>query len=324
MDALARLVDGPRAQGAFLLQTIMTPPWSVRIEDRAPLSLVTIVRGEAWVIPDHGDPLRLRPGDVTITRGPDAYTFAGDPATPPRVVIHPGQRCTTPDGEDVSEAMHLGVRTWGDSLDGPVVLLIGTYRPRSEISRRLLDALPPLLALPGDAWESPLIALLEQEISRDDPGQEVVLDRLLDLLLVTVLRAWFFRPEAGTPGWYHASGDPLVGPALRLLHDDPARPWTVSTLASEVGASRAALYRRFTELVGEPPMAYLTGWRLAIAADLLQDSDATIGAVAGQVGYGSAFALSTAFKRVRGISPREYRKSTLSPRPDRHSFQEYL
>lgn len=309
MDALARLVDGPRAQGAFLLQTIMTPPWSVRIEDRAPLSLVAVVRGEAWVVPDHGDAVRLRPGDVTITRGPDAYTFADDPATPPRVVIHPGQRCTTPDGEDLSEAMHLGVRTWGDGLDGPVVLLVGTYRPSSEISRRLLDALPPLLALPGEAWESPLIALLGQEISRDDPGQEVVLDRLLDLLLVTVLRSWFSRPEADTPGWYHASGDPLVGPALRLLHGDPAHPWTVSALAAKVGASRAALYRRFTELVGEPPMAYLTGWRLALAADLLRESDATIGAVAGQVGYGSAFALSTAFKRVRGVSPREYRRT---------------
>ncbi|WP_433346311.1 AraC family transcriptional regulator [Microtetraspora malaysiensis] len=312
MDALARLVEGPRARGAFLLQTIMTPPWSVRIEDRAPLSLVTVVRGEAWVVPDRGDAVRLRPGDVTITRGPDAYTFAGDPATPPRVVIHPGQRCTTPDGEDVSEAMHLGVRTWGDSLDGPVALLVGTYRPSSEISRRLLDALPPLLALPGDAWESPLIALLEQEISRDAPGQEVVLDRLLDLLLVTVLRAWFSRPDANTPGWYNASGDPVVGPALRLLHGDPAHPWTVSALATEVGASRAALYRRFTELVGEPPMAYLTGWRLAMAADLLRDSDATIGAVAGQVGYGSAFALSTAFKRVRGVSPREFRRTAVS------------
>ncbi|WP_067138762.1 AraC family transcriptional regulator [Microtetraspora malaysiensis] len=311
MDALARLVEGPRARGAFLLQTIMTPPWSVRIEDRAPLSLVTVVRGEAWVVPDRGDAVRLRPGDVTITRGPDAYTFAGDPATPPRVVIHPGQRCTTPDGEDVSEAMHLGVRTWGDSLDGPAALLVGTYRPSSEISRRLLDALPPLLALPGDAWESPLIALLEQEISRDEPGQEVVLDRLLDLLLVTVLRAWFSRPDANTPGWYNASGDPVVGPALRLLHGDPAHPWTVSALATEVGASRAALYRRFTELVGEPPMAYLTGWRLALAADLLRDSDATVGAVAGQVGYGSAFALSTAFKRVRGVSPREFRRSAV-------------
>jgi AraC-like DNA-binding protein len=122
-----------------------------------------------------------------------------------------------------------------------------------------------------------------------------------------VLRAWFARPDARVPGWYAASADPVVGPALRLLHHEPARPWTVATLATETGVSRAALARRFTELVGEPPMSFLAGWRLALAADLLRDPQATLGAVARQVGYGSPYALSTAFKRVRGVSPREHR-----------------
>ena len=83
-----------------------------------------------------------------------------------------------------------------------------------------------------------------------------MLDRLLDLLLIAVLRAWFARPEAQAPGWYRAHGDPVVGPALRLLHNSPAEPWTVAGLAKEIGVSRAALARRFNELVGEPPMAY--------------------------------------------------------------------
>ena len=134
-----------------------------------------------------------------------------------------------------------------------------------------------------------------------------MLDRLLDLLLIAVLRAWFARPEAEAPAWYRAHGDPVVGRALRLLHNNPAHPWTVATLAAEIGVSRAALARRFTELVGEPPMTFLTGWRLALAADLLREPDATVGAVARQVGYGSPFALSTAFKRVRGVSPQQHR-----------------
>ncbi|MFC7642026.1 helix-turn-helix transcriptional regulator [Streptosporangium lutulentum] len=92
-----------------------------------------------------------------------------------------------------------------------------------------------------------------------------------------------------------------------MLLNNPAHPWTVSTLATGAGVSRAALARRFAELVGEPPMTFLTGWRLALAADLLRERDATVGAVARQVGYGSSFALSTAFKRVRGISPQEHR-----------------
>jgi AraC-like DNA-binding protein len=309
MDALAGLLDGPRARGAFLLRSVLDPPWSMRIQDRSPLALVAMLRGEAWVIPDRGDAIRLRPGDVSVILGPDPYTVADDPATPPQVVIHPGQRCTTPDGKDLTQGMEwLGVRTWGNSPDGSTVFLTGVYQMRGEVSQRLLRALPRMLLLPKGTWEdSPLIPLLGEEIVKDEPGQEVVLDRLLDLLLIAVLRAWFSRPEAEAPAWYLAYGDPVVGRALRLLHNNPAHPWTVAELAAEIGVSRAGLARRFTELVGEPPMAFLTGWRLALAADLLREPDATVGAVARQVGYGSPFALSTAFKRVRGVSPQQFR-----------------
>ena len=310
MDALAGLLNGPRARGAFLLRAVMDPPWSVRVQDQAPLSLVAMMRGEAWVVPDHGDTARLGPGDVAIMRGPDPYVFADDPGTPPQAVIHPGQHCTTPDGHDLAQAMDLGVRTWGNSPDGAAMMLIGTYEQVGEIGRRLLGALPGLLVLPGAAWASPLIPLLGDEVVKDGPGQEVVLDRMLDLLLIAVLREWFARADADAPAWYRADSDPVVGRALRMLHNNPAHPWTVATLAAEVGVSRAALARRFTELVGEPPMTFLTGWRLALAADLLREPDATVGAVARQVGYGSPFALSTAFKRVRGVSPRQHRVGT--------------
>ncbi|MFD0691041.1 AraC family transcriptional regulator [Actinomadura fibrosa] len=307
MDALTDLLDGPRARGAFLLRATLTPPWSMRIQDEAPLTLVAMVRDEAWIVPDGGEPVRVRPGDMVICRGPDPYTVADDPSTKPQIVIHPGQRCTTPDGTSLSEAMDLGVRAWGDDPDGPSAMLVGTYQMRGAVTRRLLSALPPLAVVRGDTWRSPLVGLLGEEIGRDEPGQEVVLDRLLDLLLIATLRAWFARPEAERPGWYRAHGDPVVGPALRLLHADPAHPWTVAGLAARVGVSRAALAQRFGRLVGEPPMAYLTGLRLAQAADLLRESDATLDAVARRVGYGNAFALSTAFKRERGISPQEYR-----------------
>jgi AraC-like DNA-binding protein len=307
MDALAGLLDGPRARGAFLVRSVLEPPWCLRIEDEAPLTVVCLVRGDAWVMPDHVDPVRLRPGDVAVARGPDPYTVADDPATPPQIVILPGGRSATLDGDELCEVMDLGVRTWGDRPDGSTMMLTGTYQMGGEISRPLLAVLPPLLVVPGDTWDSPLVPLLADEIGKDAPGQAAVLDRLLDLLLIAVLRAWFSRPDAAAPAWYRAHGDPVVGRALRLLHDDPAHPWTVATLAAKVGVSRAALARRFTELVGEPPMTYLAGWRLALAADLLRESDATIGAVARQVGYGSSFALSTAFKRVYGVRPQEHR-----------------
>ena len=204
----------------------------------------------------------------------------------------------------------IGTRNWGNSPDGETVMLTGTYQLEGEISGRLLRALPPLLVLAGDAWETPLIGLLAEEIVKDQPGQEAVLDRLLDLLLIAVLRTWFARPEAEAPGWYRAYADPIVGPALKALHHDPAHPWTVEELARGAGVSRAALARRFNDLVGEPPMSFLTGWRIALAADLLLEPGATVGSVAPQVGYGSAFALSTAFKRIRGISPQQYKLAT--------------
>ena len=308
MDTLTGLLDGPRARGAFLLRSVLDPPFAMRIEDRAPLTLMTLVQGDAYLIPDGGEAILLRPGDVAILRGPEPYTVADDPSTPWQTIIHPGQICTTLDGQDRSQEMHLGVRTWGDRLDAGTVLLTGTYQLRSEVSRRLLTALPDVLVQPSAAANTALIALLGNEMGNTDPGQELVLDRILDLLLVSVLRAWLANPKAGAPAWYQARQDPIVGPALRLLHDDPSEQWTVADLATRTGVSRSALARRFHELVGEPPMTYLTGWRLTLAADLLREPEATIGSVARQVGYGSSFALSTAFKRERGVSPQEYRR----------------
>ena len=206
----------------------------------------------------------------------------------------------------------LGTRNWGNSPDGETVMLTGTYQLEGEISGRLLRALPPLLVLEGDAWETPLIGLLADEIVKDQPGRRRCSDRLLDLLLIAVLRTWFARPEAEAPGWYRAYADPIVGPALKALHADPAHQWTVEELANGAGVSRAALARRFNDLVGEPPMAFLTGWRIALAADLLLEPDATVGSVAAKVGYGSPFALSTAFKRLRGMSPKQYRVATMA------------
>ncbi|TVT61587.1 AraC family transcriptional regulator [Amycolatopsis rhizosphaerae] len=316
MDPLAALLDGPRAHGAFLLRSVLTPPWSLRIEDRAPVTLIAVVRGEAWVVPDDGEAVRLGEGDIAIARGPDPYLVADDPATPPQAVILPGQECRTPDGGHLDTLTGTGVRTWGHGADGPVVLLTGTYGMAGEVSSRLLAALPKLLVPTHTEWSSPLVPLLAEEIVKDVPGQEAVLDRLLDVLLIASLRTWFDRPGSEAPAWYRAHRDPIVGRALRLLQHQPAEPWTVGTLAAGTGVSRATLARRFTQAVGEPPMTYLAGWRLALAADFLRrQPDSTIGAVARQVGYGSAFALSAAFKRMYGVSPQHYRAARVIAAP---------
>lgn len=307
MDVLAGLLDGPRARGAFLLRSVLDPPWALRVQDEAPLTIAAVVRGHAWFVVDGTAPSRLDAGDVAVLLGPEPYLVADDPSTPARAAIHPGQRCTTPDGAELDAMRELGVRTWGNAADGATILLTGTYGLEGEVSRRLLRALPSFLVLRDGEWDCPVVPLLAAEVVKDEPGQEAVLDRLLDVLLIAVLRAWFARPDAAAPGWFRAAGDPVVGPVLRRLHHEPARAWTVAALADEAGISRAALARRFHDLVGEPPMRFLAGWRIALAADLLLEPGATIGSVAHEVGYGSAFALSTAFKRVRGVSPSAWR-----------------
>ena len=186
---------------------------------------------------------------MAVIRGPEPYTFADRPDTAPQAVIHPGQHCTTPWGDELEEAMSLGVRTWGNSRDGGATMLVGTYERRSEISERMLEALPQLVVLRAGEWDSPLVGLLADEVVKDEPGQELVLDRLLDLLVIAAVRAWFARPDAPAPAWYRAHTDPVVGKAVRMLHHNPEHAWTVANLAAEVGLSRAALARRFTELV---------------------------------------------------------------------------
>jgi AraC-like DNA-binding protein len=307
MDALTGLLDGPRARGAFLLRSILDPPWSLRIQDGSPLSLITLLRGEAWIVRGGGDPAHIGTGDVAIVNGTQPYVIADDPGTAPQIIIHPGQRCESVDGTEMTMTGQ-GVRTWGAAPDGGTVMISGTYQMHSEVSRRLLEALPGVLIRPVESGDNALIDLLVREMGGTEPAQDLVLDRLLDLVLVSVLRSWLAAPSQDSPGWQRAQADPVVGPALRLIHDDPAYGWTVASLATRTGVSRASLARRFAEVVGEPPMAYLTGWRLTLAADLLRQSEATLEAVAHRVGYGSAFALSTAFKRERGVSPQEYRR----------------
>ena len=310
MDVIAGLLDGPRARRAFLLRSVLVAPWSIRVQDEAPLALVAVVRGHAWVLPDNADLVRIGKGDVVVVRGPDHYTVADQPATPPQALIHQDQSCTRLDGGELNWRPGTGVRTWGNASDGAseaTLLVTGTYVARGAVSQRLLAALPPVVHVQYAETDRTLIDVLANEMGKDQLGQQAVLDRLLDLLLVSTLRAWFDRPDAMPPGWYRAQSDPVVGRVLMLIQHNPDRPWTLASRAAAVGMSRAGLARRFGNLVGEPPMSFLTTWRLALAADLLSETSHTLEHIAHQVGYSNAFALSTAFRRERGISPREHR-----------------
>jgi AraC-like DNA-binding protein len=329
MDVLGGLLAGPRAREAFLVKALLDPPWSLRVEDRAPLALVYVLRGHAWVLPDREDggagrvvgdmtgsvgvagtdaagAVRVEAGDVVIARGPTPYTVADTPDTEPRVFVGPDEVCRSLDGRSLVDEMMLGVRTWGNSRTGEAAMVIGVYTAVGETGQWLLQALPAVAVVRSDEWSSPLPGLLSEEVEKEQPGQQVVLDRLLDLVLVGAVREWLTRHQA-PPGWYGAVTDPVIGPAVRALQERASEAWTVERLAAEVGVARATLARRFAEVVGQPPMAFLAEWRVALASDLLQQADASVTSVAREVGYATPYAFSTAFKRIRGLSPHDYR-----------------
>ena len=307
MDAMASLLDGPRAREAFLLRIVMEPPWCIRVQDEAPLSIMAISDGEAWIFHD-GDETRRPPTGRRGRRGrPDAVHV--------RVAPGPGAADDRPSGAAMPDALGRGSRR-GDEprgahvgqqprrqLDGAARDVRAAHRGRPALPRRppAADREPRLrgVGLPGGVTagdESPRrarpggCARPPPRPARHRRAASVVRSRP--------------TPRRGIAPTATRS----VGRALQLLHHNPAHPWTVGELASQVGLSRAALARRFTELVGEPPMTY--PHRLAPGARRRPAPRAgrrRSRAVADEVGYSSPFALSTAFKRHRGMSPQQYR-----------------
>ncbi|UFU05953.1 AraC family transcriptional regulator [Ruania halotolerans] len=312
MDALSAMLDGPRTRGAYVLRCLLAAPWSIRVGDEAPLALVAMVRGQTWLTLDGDEPVALRAGDVALIKGPEHYTLSDPPGHAPDVFVGTDEVCRDADGGSLEDQMLLGVRTCGNALDGETAFIVACYDLRGQVTPRLLGTLPPFVRIPATTDDA-LMRVLHAEVDRDAVGQQVILDRLVDLVLVQALRAWFADPASQAPRWWQATSDPVVGPAVRALQANPASPWTIDRLARSVGVSRATLARRFTELVGEPPMSYLTSWRLTLAADLLRSGTETLPALARQLGYASGFSFSSAFKRRYGVSPQTFRADTSAP-----------
>ncbi|MET9638552.1 AraC family transcriptional regulator [Streptomyces virginiae] len=196
---------------------------------------------------------------------------------------------------------------WGTCPEGATALIVGAYRASGHRHERLLRALPPVLVISEDAEVCAWLENAAADAARLSAGSQALMDRLLDWALVCTLRTWFDRAGADAPGWYRGLADPVLAPALHAFHGRPAESWTVASLAAQAGVSRALFARRFTELMGRPPLTYLTECRMDDAEALLADTDLSIGQIAKTVGYADAFGFSAAFKRHKGLSPSTFR-----------------
>ena len=298
MDTLSDLLDRAHARGGAFGRIVLAPPWGVTFDTPLPLAVHAVLGGEAWIAVE-GTVTRLLAGDVALVRGPGASGLGS---------VRDSRHVTL---ESAIERFSTGRREIAFPGEATAELVCGAYQFSGDLFRTLLDTLPAILHLRAGADAAalrPLLSLLAEEVAREQPGQQVVLDRFLDLILVTVLRSHYGRPDSGAPLWYHALSDGPVGAALRAIHERPAHDWSVASLAGVAGLSRAAFARRFASLVGEPPLTYLTKWRLSLARQRLRDPSVSLAQVAHEIGYGNEYAFSAAFRRHTGDPPGRWRR----------------
>jgi AraC-like DNA-binding protein len=298
VDVLQEHLTRARASGGVFARSVARPPWGVHLPGTIQLALHAVVRGQAWLwLEDPQTAIGLAPGDIALVRGGNDH----------RVAHSPSATCLT---AEQFQAEHADDEEANDPE--ATVFVCDAYQFAGDVGGQLIGALPPVLHF-SYATDDPLhdaIRLLSRELASPLPGQQTVLDRLLDVVLVQALRA-SFRQDAHAPRWYHASGDPRLEPALRAIHTDAAHAWTVRDLAALSGFSRAAFARAFQHALGKAPMQYLTEWRMTLARDHLRAGDLSLAQIASCTGYTSPYAFAAAFRRHHGQSPGRWRQEHL-------------
>jgi AraC-like DNA-binding protein len=325
-DPLSDVLRTVRLRGAVFFMLDMTAPWAAGMPDGEALAPIVVPRaqrvisyhviaeGSCWGGLLDGAPVRFEAGDVIVFPRGDGYFMSMAPQAP-----------VAPDAEQAFAFMRgmkggqlpFVVRGGGGGQErlGVICGFLGCdVRPFNP----LLATLPRLLHVkrasrrPGDGLDR-LLELTLAEARDQAPGAEGIRLRLSELMFVEVIRRYLSGLSPDDSGWLAGLQDEFIGRALALLHERVAHDWTLEALAGEVGLSRSAFADRFARLVGEPPMQYLTRWRMQLAASLLTDGSTKVAAIAREVGYESEAAFSRAFKKIAGASPVEWRRGQGGP-----------
>lgn len=290
MDVLADVFATLRIGGMIYAQSELVAPWGLAFDRTNKAGFHAVVRGSCWLRTAQRRPLELHQGDVVLLPHRWTHALSDRPDGALRPTAAPSKRRGA----------------------GPAATLIcGAYSLTPEANHHLLSLLPPVVhvraaAAPPEISET--VRRLSAEAARPQPGSVAASARLCDLLLLYILRAWVMTQQDGRGGWLGALRDPSIARVLSLFHERPEASWVLARVAPEIGVSRATLVRRFTSLVGLPPLTYLTHWRMALAGRLLRETSAGLAEIASRVGYASEFAFNRAFKRVYDCPPGLYRK----------------
>ena len=296
-DPLAEVITLLQPRAVFSKGISGAGRWGVRYSEFGQPSFCVVLEGSCRLAVDGRDGLTIEAGDFVLLPATPGFTLSGfDPVTPVR--IDPKTRPPS-----TGEVRH------GKRGGRPDVRLLGGYFVfDSPDAALLISLLPALVHVRGVERFSVLVGLVDEESSGRKSGRDLVLTRLVEVLLVEALRAT--SGKDAPPGLLRGLADARIAQAMRLIHSNPERSWTVAQLATKAALSRSAFFERFTRAVGVPPMEYLLSWRMAVAKDLLRRHDVALAEVAERVGYGSASTFSTAFSRYVGESPSRYARAS--------------
>jgi AraC-like DNA-binding protein len=304
VDPLGEALHFLRMSGTFYSRGEFTAPWGIELPEM-PGSLMFhfVTSGRCWMQVDGAKRQLLQHGDLVLVPHGQGHRLLSQPnATAARLFDLPR--------EELRERYEI-IRHGGGG--GATTMICGAVRFDHPAAQHLIKLLPRSIHIAASSsphleWVNTLLRFMAAEASALRPGGEAVITRLADILVIQTLRAWITQEPAATVGWLGALKDRQLGRALSLIHRDPARPWTLETLAADAGMSRSAFAARFAELVGETPMHYVARWRMQVALTWLREDDMTLADMAGRLGYQSEAAFSRAFKRCMHVSPGEIRR----------------
>jgi AraC-like DNA-binding protein len=304
-DPLGEALHFLRMNGAFYCRSDLTAPWGLTLPPMPGYVWFHVpTSGRALLEVGDADARVLAPGDLALVPHGEGHVLRSEARAPAPGILELER-------EVVSDRYEI-LRHGGGGA--PTMLICGAVRLAHPAARNLVDLLPRIIHIEAAGptrleWMQGTLRLMAAEAAELRPGGEAVITRLGDILVIQAIRSWIDTDPAARTGWLGALQDRQIGRALTLVHRDPARDWTVASLAGEVAMSRSAFAARFTELVGEPAMAYVARWRMHLALSALKDEGATVAELADRLGYRSEAAFSRAFKRIIGVPPGAARRA---------------
>ena len=309
LDPLGEALHALRLSGAFYCRTELTAPFGVTLP-AFPGSLMfhIMTSGRCWLEVADEEPVLLGPGDLALAHGRGHRLVSEPDAT--------AERLFDLEREEISSCYEV-LRHGGGGAE--TTMMCGVVDFDHPAARQLIDVLPEVVQV--DSWSSSEVEWLQStlgfiasEARQLRPGGETIITRLCDIIVVQAIRSWIADVPEAKAGWLGALQDEQIGGAIAHIHRNPEHGWTVASLAQKAAMSRSAFSARFTELVGDAPMRYVTRWRMHVARTWLREGDLSTMDVALRLGYQSEAAFSRAFKRTLGVSPGAVRRQVSDTR----------